>query len=202
MRRVLNFSHGSRAAAGVAGHRRVHGRPAVLAARPAIAIAGGRRLPTRGRHRRIRQRRRRGESAPADDAFDASVVEESVNRARGAGSRALLVMYRGRLAVERYFVADDATSLLPAALVARPLAAMAVGSRSPTAALPRSTAPSRATCPNGTTKRAAASPSGSSSRKPAGWKPAATSAACCIARPGAILRTCRRSRPPGACACC
>ena len=46
---------------------------------------------------------------------------------RGAGSRALLVMYRGRLAIERYFVTDDATSLLPAALVARPLAAMAVG---------------------------------------------------------------------------
>ena len=46
---------------------------------------------------------------------------------RAAGSRALLVMYRGRLTIERYFVTDDATSLLPAALVARPLAAMAVG---------------------------------------------------------------------------
>jgi hypothetical protein len=68
-----------------------------------------------------------GESAPVNDAFDTLVVEESVNRARGAGSRALLVMYRGRLAIERYFVTDDATSLLPAALVARPLAAMAVG---------------------------------------------------------------------------
>jgi CubicO group peptidase (beta-lactamase class C family) len=70
---------------------------------------------------------RPGESAPANDAFDTLVVEESVNRARGAGSRALLVMYRGRLTIERYFVTDDATSLLPAALVARPLAAMAVG---------------------------------------------------------------------------
>jgi len=67
------------------------------------------------------------ESAPANDAFDALVVEESVNRARSAGSRALLVMYRGRLAVERYFLTDDSSSLLPAALVARPLAAMAVG---------------------------------------------------------------------------
>src|SRR6187399_851147 len=67
------------------------------------------------------------ESVPANDAFDALVVEESVNRARGAGSRALLVTYRGRLAIERYFVADDSSSLLPAALVARPLAAMAVG---------------------------------------------------------------------------
>ena len=34
---------------------------------------------------------------------------------------------------------------------------------------------SRATCPNGTTKRVAASRSASCSRKPAGWRPAATS---------------------------
>jgi CubicO group peptidase (beta-lactamase class C family) len=67
------------------------------------------------------------EAAPRNDAFDPLVVEETVNRARGAGSRALLVTYRGRVAIERYFLADDATSLLPAALVARPLAAMAVG---------------------------------------------------------------------------
>jgi CubicO group peptidase (beta-lactamase class C family) len=60
-------------------------------------------------------------------AFDALVIEESVNRARAAGSRALLVMYRGRLEVERYFLADDAATLLPAALVARPLTAMAAG---------------------------------------------------------------------------
>jgi CubicO group peptidase (beta-lactamase class C family) len=59
--------------------------------------------------------------------FDALVIEESVNRARAAGSRALLVMYRGRLEVERYFLADDAATLLPAALVARPLTAMAAG---------------------------------------------------------------------------
>jgi CubicO group peptidase (beta-lactamase class C family) len=64
---------------------------------------------------------------PANDEFDTLVVEESVNRARSAGSRALLVMYRGRLTIERYFLTDDASSLLPAALVARPLAAMAVG---------------------------------------------------------------------------
>src|SRR6478735_2412253 len=37
--------------------------------------------------------------APGNGGFDALVVEESVNRARGAGSRALLVMYRGRLAI-------------------------------------------------------------------------------------------------------
>jgi len=64
---------------------------------------------------------------PAASAFDSLVVEESVNRARGAGSRALLVTYRGQLQVERYFLADDANTLMPAALVARPLAAMAIG---------------------------------------------------------------------------
>ncbi|HUQ09187.1 MAG TPA: serine hydrolase domain-containing protein [Steroidobacteraceae bacterium] len=69
--------------------------------------------------------------APAADAaaaFDPLVVEEAANRARAAGSRALLVMHRGQLAIERYFVADDSDSLLPATLIARPIAAMAVGS--------------------------------------------------------------------------
>jgi len=65
------------------------------------------------------------DAAPA--AIDALVLEESVNRARVAGSRALLVMHRGVLSVERYFLTDDADTLLPAALVARPLTAMAVG---------------------------------------------------------------------------
>ncbi|HEV7607607.1 MAG TPA: serine hydrolase [Steroidobacteraceae bacterium] len=65
--------------------------------------------------------------ALAAPAIDALVVEETVNRVRGAGSRALLVMYRGQLQIERYFLADDAGTLLPAALVARPLVAMAVG---------------------------------------------------------------------------
>jgi len=64
---------------------------------------------------------------PADPAIDALVVEEAASRAGEAGSRALLVLYRGTLAVERYFLTDDARSLLPAALVARPLAAMSVG---------------------------------------------------------------------------
>lgn len=67
------------------------------------------------------------EAAPVADAFDALVLEESVNRVRGAGSRALLVSHRGALSVERYFLADDANTSLPAALIARPLAAMAVG---------------------------------------------------------------------------
>jgi CubicO group peptidase (beta-lactamase class C family) len=64
---------------------------------------------------------------PAVPTIDALVVEEAANRAGAAGSRALLVLYRGKLAVERYFLTDDAHSLLPAALVARPLAAMAIG---------------------------------------------------------------------------
>ncbi|HEX6638589.1 MAG TPA: serine hydrolase domain-containing protein [Steroidobacteraceae bacterium] len=71
-----------------------------------------------------------GALAPSDEAaaeFDELVVEEAANRARSAGSRALLVMHRGRLAIERYFVTDDSTSLLPATLVARPLVAMAAG---------------------------------------------------------------------------
>jgi CubicO group peptidase (beta-lactamase class C family) len=59
--------------------------------------------------------------------FDPLVVEEVANRAHGAGSRALLVLHQGRLAIERYFLDDDASSLLPATLVARPLVAMAAG---------------------------------------------------------------------------
>jgi CubicO group peptidase (beta-lactamase class C family) len=64
---------------------------------------------------------------PAQPVIDALVVEEAANRAANAGSRALLVLYRGSLAVERYFLTDDANTLLPAAVVARPLAAMAIG---------------------------------------------------------------------------
>ena len=64
---------------------------------------------------------------PAAPGLDALVVEEAASRAGDAGSRALLVQYRGALAVERYFQTDDASSLLPAGLVARPVAAMAMG---------------------------------------------------------------------------
>jgi CubicO group peptidase (beta-lactamase class C family) len=63
----------------------------------------------------------------AQPRIDALVVEEAGNRAANAGSRALLVLYRGSLEVERYFLTDDARTLLPAAVVARPLAAMAIG---------------------------------------------------------------------------
>jgi CubicO group peptidase (beta-lactamase class C family) len=68
--------------------------------------------------------------APVPDAsadFDPLIVDEAADRARGSGSRALLVLHRGQLAVERYFVADGPDTLLPATLIARPVAAMAVG---------------------------------------------------------------------------
>jgi CubicO group peptidase (beta-lactamase class C family) len=76
-----------------------------------------------------------GDSDPAplavattgDPAFDAAAVESAAAHARNAGSRALLVMFRGRLEVERYFGADDTGTLVPAGLIARPIAAMAVG---------------------------------------------------------------------------
>jgi len=64
---------------------------------------------------------------PATSAIDSLVVEEAANRAGAAGSRALLVMFRGTLVVERYFLTDDASTLLPASLVARPIAAMSIG---------------------------------------------------------------------------
>ena len=63
----------------------------------------------------------------AESAFEPGAVEAAVAQARGAGSRALLVMLRGRLELERYFGADDENSLMPAGLIARPVAAMAVG---------------------------------------------------------------------------
>jgi CubicO group peptidase (beta-lactamase class C family) len=65
--------------------------------------------------------------AAADPAFDAPAIESVAAHARNSGSRALLVMIRGRLAVERYFGADDTATLVPAGLIARPIAAMAVG---------------------------------------------------------------------------
>lgn len=66
-------------------------------------------------------------SPEAASAFDAPRVEEAANLARGSGSRALLVLFRGQLAIERYFVADDARTLLPATVIARPVVAMAAG---------------------------------------------------------------------------
>jgi CubicO group peptidase (beta-lactamase class C family) len=67
---------------------------------------------------------------PADAGaavFDPESLEGIATHARNSGTRALLVMHRGRLVVERYFAADDSRSLLPAGLIARPMAAMAIG---------------------------------------------------------------------------
>jgi len=65
--------------------------------------------------------------APAD-GVDRELLESSVARARDAGVRALLVARGGKLLLARYFGVDDEHTLLPAGLIARPLAAMAVGS--------------------------------------------------------------------------
>jgi CubicO group peptidase (beta-lactamase class C family) len=62
-----------------------------------------------------------------DSGMDAPAMERAIDEARAAGGRALLVMHQDKLVVERYFLADDAGSLLPAALVARVSTAMAVG---------------------------------------------------------------------------
>jgi CubicO group peptidase (beta-lactamase class C family) len=66
-------------------------------------------------------------SANGAATIDSLAIEQAVEHARASGSRALLVMHGGRLEVERYFLADDANSLLPAGLVARTSTAMAVG---------------------------------------------------------------------------
>ncbi len=68
-----------------------------------------------------------GAPADAQPTLDALLIEEAAMRARSAGARALLVMRAGHIEVERYFAADDAATLLPASLIARPVAAMAMG---------------------------------------------------------------------------
>lgn len=59
--------------------------------------------------------------------IDAAALEAAVARASESGSRALLVMRGGEPLLSRYFGADDDGSLMPAGLIARPVAAMAVG---------------------------------------------------------------------------
>ncbi len=69
-----------------------------------------------------------GTAAPDEEpTLDELLIEEAAMRARSAGARALLVMRAGRIELERYFAADDAATLLPASLIARPIAAMAIG---------------------------------------------------------------------------
>jgi len=62
-----------------------------------------------------------------DVPLDTAALEASVAGARNAGSRALLVMRDGQLVLARYFGADDENTLMPAGVIARPLAAMALG---------------------------------------------------------------------------
>jgi CubicO group peptidase (beta-lactamase class C family) len=71
------------------------------------------------------QQATRGLSPPS--GMNAPAIERAIDQARAAGARALLVVHQDRLVVERYFLADDASSLLPASLVARVSTAMAVG---------------------------------------------------------------------------
>jgi CubicO group peptidase (beta-lactamase class C family) len=63
----------------------------------------------------------------SDVPVDTAALEAAVAGARNAGSRALLVMRRGELVLARYFGADDEQTLMPAGVIARPLAAMALG---------------------------------------------------------------------------
>jgi CubicO group peptidase (beta-lactamase class C family) len=64
---------------------------------------------------------------PATDAPASEALELAARRARDAGSRALLVMRGDDLVLSRYFGVDDGTTLMPAGVIARPVAAMAAG---------------------------------------------------------------------------
>jgi CubicO group peptidase (beta-lactamase class C family) len=64
----------------------------------------------------------RAAGAPASE-----VLEFAAQRARDAGSRALLVMLGEQLVLSRYFGVDDENTLMPAGIIARPVTAMAVG---------------------------------------------------------------------------
>jgi CubicO group peptidase (beta-lactamase class C family) len=64
---------------------------------------------------------------PSADAPASELLEFAAKRARDGGSRALLVMRGDELLLSRYFGVDDEHTLMPAALIARPMAAMAIG---------------------------------------------------------------------------
>jgi CubicO group peptidase (beta-lactamase class C family) len=69
-----------------------------------------------------------GEPArPSADAPASELLEFAAKRARDGGSRALLVMRGDYLLLSRYFGADDERTLMPAGVIARPMAAMAIG---------------------------------------------------------------------------
>ncbi len=64
---------------------------------------------------------------PSADAPVSELLEFAARRARDGGSRALLVMRGDDLLLSRYFGVDDERTLMPAGLIARPMAAMAIG---------------------------------------------------------------------------
>jgi CubicO group peptidase (beta-lactamase class C family) len=72
---------------------------------------------------------------------DAVALESVVSNARAEGSRALLVMRDGELVLARYFGADDQHTLMPAGVIARPVAAMATGLAQSEQVLPSLDAP-------------------------------------------------------------
>ena len=203
MRRVLTFLTASRAVAGVAGRRRVHGRPAVLAARPAVAAAGGRRLPTRGRHRHAgtaRARRIRAGERRVRHSRGRGVGE---SRARRGFAR--LVSHVSRPTCRSSAISSPTTrpACCRPALVARPLAAMAVGLALADGRIASLDSPGRA-LPARMGRRSAwphhhaAAPRGNQRARDRRRHPRpAVSLAL-----GRSCATCRRSRPPGACACC
>lgn len=142
-----------------------------------------------------------GASAPVPP-IDALVVEEAANRAGNAGSRALLVLYRGTLVVERYFLTDDAHTLLPAALVARPIAAMAIGIALAEGKIGSLDDPVARYLPEWDDEPRGRITLRQLLEETSGLRPAAIHGACCIARRGANRHRCRSSPPRAACACC
>ena len=79
-----------------------------------MAVIGAGQPPAR--------RRGRPRMRPASE-----LLEFAAKRARDGGFRALLVMRGDELLLSRYFGVDDERTLLPAGLIARPMAAMAIG---------------------------------------------------------------------------
>lgn len=68
-----------------------------------------------------------GDGAADHDHSFAAAMAAAAERAGALGARALLVLRDGHLVTERYFLADDADTLLPAGVISRAVAAMSVG---------------------------------------------------------------------------
>ena len=129
-------------------------------------------------------------------------VEGAASRARNAGSRALLVMYRGRLEIERYFAADDARSLVPAGLIARPLAAMAVGQAIAGGRIRSLDAPVARISRRMGRRAARQDHPAPVARGDQRTRDRRRHPGCSGVRRGTTWRGCRPSRPARACACC